>query len=376
MSDAVRLQLLAGPVMAVPAIRPVVDAVNEIKVESYSGATPSGFEITFSLSNRSPLHTLFLLSGGVNIPILRVVIAVTVRGSTTVLMDGVMTNHEVRSDGGPTSNLVVKGMDLTALMDFIPFTGLPYPAMPPALRVLLILAKYAALGVIPMVIPSVIEDVPIPIDRIPRHQGTDNRYVRALADEVGYVFYIDPGPTPGMSKAYWGPEIRLGVPQPALNLSLDGPHNNVTSMSFSFDKMKKELPIVFIQEQASKVPIPIPIPDITPLNPPLGLIPPVPPIIKELDDTAKMNPLAAAMKGLAYASQHSDSVFGSGALDVARYGRVLKSRSLVGVRGAGEAFDGLHYVSSVTSNLKRGEFTQSFSLVRNGLLSTVPAVPA
>ncbi|HEY7876126.1 MAG TPA: hypothetical protein VIG64_13505, partial [Actinomycetota bacterium] len=109
MSDAVRLQLLAGPVMAVPAIRPVVDAVKEIKVESYSGATPSGFEITFSLSNRSPLHTLFLLSGGASIPILRVVIAVTVRGSTTVLIDGVMTNHEVRSDGGPTSNLVVKG---------------------------------------------------------------------------------------------------------------------------------------------------------------------------------------------------------------------------------------------------------------------------
>ncbi|HEY7875594.1 MAG TPA: hypothetical protein VIG64_10790, partial [Actinomycetota bacterium] len=268
-----------------------------------------------------------------------------------------------------------KGMDLTALMDFIPFTGLPYPAMSPAVRVLLILAKYAALGVVPMVIPSILEDVPIPIDRIPRHQGTDNRYVRALADEVGYVFYIDPGPVPGMSKAYWGPEIRLGVPQRALNLSLDGPHNNVTSMSFSFDKMKKELPIVFIQEQASKVPIPIPIPDITPLNPPLGLIPPIPPVIKELSDTAKMNPLAAAMKGLAYASQHSDSVFGSGTLDVARYGRVLKSRSLVGVRGAGEAFDGLHYVSSVTSNLKRGEFTQSFSLVRNGLLSTVPVVP-
>jgi hypothetical protein len=47
----------------------------------------------------------------------------------------------------------------------------------------------------------------------------------------------------------------------------------------------------------------------------------------------------------------------------------------VGVRGAGEAFDGLHYVSSVTSTLRRGEFTQSFQLARNGLLSTLPAVP-
>ena len=81
------------------------------------------------------------------------------------------------------------------------------------------------------------------------------------------------------------------------------------------------------------------------------------------------------MRGLAYAGRHSDAVFGTGSLDVARYGHVLRSRQLVGVRGAGEAFDGLHYVSSVTSTLTRGEFTQSFSLARNGLLSTVPAVP-
>jgi hypothetical protein len=104
-------------------------------------------------------------------------------------------------------------------------------------------------------------------------------------------------------------------------------------------------------------------------------VPPLPPKITFLKDTAKLNPVAAAMKGIAYASQHSDSVFGSGTLDVARYGHVLRSRQLVGVRGVGEAFDGLHYVSSVTSTLKRGEFTQSFSLARNALLSTVPAVP-
>jgi hypothetical protein len=45
------------------------------------------------------------------------------------------------------------------------------------------------------------------------------------------------------------------------------------------------------------------------------------------------------------------------------------------VRGAGEAFDGLYYVSSVSSTIKRGEFKQSFTLARNGLLSTIPKVP-
>ena len=48
---------------------------------------------------------------------------------------------------------------------------------------------------------------------------------------------------------------------------------------------------------------------------------------------------------------------------------------LVGVRGAGVAYDGLYYVSSVTSKLKRGEFKQSFELTRNGLVSITPNVP-
>lgn len=370
----VRLQLFVGPAVPIPAARAVLDALKEVTVESGSGDAQSGFELTFEVSKRSPLQTLFLMTGGASIPILRVVVAVTVNGSTDVLIDGVMTHFEI-STGGPTSTLRVKGKDLTAVMDVIPLDGLPYPAMPPAARVLIALAKYAALGCVPLVIPSLLEDVPIPIERIPRHQGTDYAYVKALAQEVGHVFYIDPGPVPGVSKAYWGPEIRLGAPQPALNAGLDGPHDNVTSLSFSFDKERKELPVVYIQEPNSKAPIPIPIPDVTPLNPPLGLVPPLPPKITFLTDTAKLNPLAAAMKGIAYASTHSDSVFGTGTLDVARYGHVLRSRQLVGVRGAGEAFDGLYYVSRVTHQIKRGSFTQSFGLARNALLSTVPAVP-
>jgi hypothetical protein len=81
------------------------------------------------------------------------------------------------------------------------------------------------------------------------------------------------------------------------------------------------------------------------------------------------------MAGLAYASQHADAVFANGSLDVMRYGRVLKSRQLVGVRGAGAAFDGLYFVKSVTHKVKRGEYKQDFTLARNGLISTVPRVP-
>lgn len=376
MSSGVELNLFIGPAVPVPAPRAAIDALKKVQVQVNSGGTPSGFELTFSLGKRSPLQTLFLLTGGGSIPIMRVVIMVTMGGSAEVIMDGVMTHHEVRpGDGDGRSSLVVKGKDLTALMDFIELNGIPFPAMSPAIRVLTILAKYAAFGVVPMVIPSVVEDLPIPIERIPTQQGSDLAYVSQLAHEVGYVFYMDPLPVPGTVRAYWGPEIKVGTPQPALNTNMDV-FTNVESLSFNFDKESKEMPIVFIQNQASKVPIPIPIPDITPLNPPLGAVPPLPPKLKFLNDTAKLSPIAAVMQGMAYASQHSDAVTGDGSLDVTRYGRVLKARQLVGVRGAGDAFDGLYYVKSVSHNIERGQYRQNFSLARNGLLSTTSRVPA
>ena len=63
-------------------------------------------------------------------------------------------------------------------------------------------------------------------------------------------------------------------------------------------------------------------------------------------------------------------------LTVVRYGQLLKARKLVGLRGVGEAFDGLYYVKSVKSSIKRGEFKQDFTLIRNGLISTFSKVPA
>ncbi|MDX6663801.1 MAG: hypothetical protein QOG68_7, partial [Solirubrobacteraceae bacterium] len=83
-----------GPGVPLPAPAAVIEAVDSVKVESGSGETPSGFEIALKISNRSPLTTLFLLSGGVSIPFFRVVIAVTIGGTVEVLMDGVMTHHQ------------------------------------------------------------------------------------------------------------------------------------------------------------------------------------------------------------------------------------------------------------------------------------------
>nr|WP_294863906.1 hypothetical protein [uncultured Pseudogulbenkiania sp.] len=373
MLKGIHLSLLAGPAVPLPVPKPVMDALASVQVTSAAGSR-SGFQISFVLENNSPLHTLLVLTGG-RVPWLRVLIVATLNSLPLVMMDGLITKQEVSGSNEPgQSTLTVTGEDLSVAMDQQEFNGIPYPAMPAEARVALVVAKYAMFGMVPLVIPQIFSDVPIPVDKIPTHEGTDLAYVQKLAKDAGYVFYVDPGPLPGMNTAYWGPEIKLGVPQPALNLGMDA-HSNVESLSFAVDNTKASLPIVFIQNALTKFPIPLPIPDISLANPPLGLLPPLPKSINLMKETAKLSPMAALSKGLAAAAGSADVVTATGTLDVLRYGNVLKARQLVGVRGAGPAFDGLYYVKNVSSTFKAGEFKQSFTLTRNGLISTLPRVP-
>jgi hypothetical protein len=150
---------------------------------------------------------------------------------------------------------------------------------------------------------------------------------------------------------------------------------NVDSLSFSFDGLQGKQVTVSVQIPATKVSIPIPLPDISLLEPPLSIRPAPKLKTEPLSGAAKDNPILAVAKGLAKMSESADAVTGSGQLNVVRYGRVLQPRGLVGVRGAGIGYDGLYYVKSVTHNLKPGEYTQSFSLSRNGLVSITPVVP-
>jgi hypothetical protein len=94
-----------------------------------------------------------------------------------------------------------------------------------------------------------------------------------------------------------------------------------------------------------------------------------------LPNAAKFNPVQAALMGLGQTATASDAVTGQGTLDVLRYGHILKARQLVSVRGAGLAYDGFYYVPSVTHNIKRGEYKQSFQLSRDSLVSLSPVVP-
>ncbi len=365
------LTLLIGPRIPLPAPQPVVDALTSVQVTTSAGQA-SGFQLTFALSKASPLNCVMLPAGYFD-PKIRVIVVVTAGGLPTVLMDGIITRQEISPSSEPgQSTLTITGEDLTLLMD-LEEERMCYPGLPAEARVAVICGKYAEYGIIPIPIPTILIDIPNPVEKIPVQSDTDLNYIKQLAGEAGYVFYIEPGPVPGANIAYWGPEIRIGIPQAALSVNMDA-ETNVESLSFSLDGQAKTQYTVTVTEPITKIGISIPIPDIGILRPPLALKPVIPLRKKPLPKTAKLNSVKAALMGLSQTAQASDSISGSGSLNVLRYGHILKARQLVSVRGAGITYDGFYYVKSVTHNIKRGEYKQNFTLARDGTIPLTPRV--
>jgi hypothetical protein len=372
MLDGIQLTLLIGPGVPIPAPKPVMEALQSIQVTS--GKDRSGFQLTFSVSKKSLLQTTLLPAGYFDPMITRVIVIATVNGFPNVLMDGIVTRQEVSPSNEPgQSKLTVTGEDLSVLMDVVEIK-MPFPAIPEVAQIYMALAPFAMFGIVPLVIPPLFPVVKTPVTGWDTQTSTHLCFIKGIAQRVGYVFYVDPGPLPGQSIAYFGPDINLPVPQPALNVNMDA-HTNVESLSFSLDGMAKKVRIYTIMDPfTNKIPIPIPVPNVNVFKPPLGVRPTPPAKIEFANEVADQTPDQAVQGILGYLMNNSEAISANGSLDVLRYGHVLRARMLVGVRGAGLAYDGLYYVESVTHHLKRGEYKENFTLSRDGLIANTPRV--
>jgi hypothetical protein len=364
----VRLQLFVGPTVPIPAPFAVVDALTTVEITD-DDRERSGFQLTFSLGKDTPLD-YSLLAGGLLDPPSRVVVLLLLLGTPQVLIDGIITRHQVTPSNRPgDSTLHVTGEDVTLMMDLEEKSS-TYPNQPDSVIVTRLIASYATYGLIPRVTPTT--DVPIILDRIPTQQRTDLAYIRELARRNGYVFYVEPTPLPGTNTAYWGPDNRLDVPQPALTLNM-GPLTNVDEpIAFRYDSLGPVAPQVFAVEPITQLRFPIPVP--TGLHPPLARSPATPLRKTVTRDSANLSTIQAGLRAASAAGLSSDAVEATGHVDAVRYGQVLRARRLVGVRGVGQSYDGTYYVRRVTHMIRRGSYRQEFVLSREGRGSLTPAV--
>jgi hypothetical protein len=363
----IQLFLLVGQTVPAPAPQSVMEALREVEVTN-NDRQRDGFQLSLTLGRRGAAMDFGLLSDDVFAPDHRVTIVAVIQGVPNVLINGIVTRHQVMPSNEPAqSRLRVTGEDTGLQLDYED-RNTTYRNMSDSAIVLEILRSYGDL--IPMVTPTT--DVPLEINRIVTQQRTDLAFVRELARRNDFVFYTEPSPAPGVSTAYWGPKNRPGLlPQPALTMNM-GSWTNVEQLSFDFDALRAVTPKATIMEPMTGLTISIPVPNL--LSPSLASRPAQPLRTRILRDTANLDAIQAALRLLSAASEGEDAVTGTGTVDTTRYGQALRSRRQVGVRGAGETNDGTYYVKQVTHRMRRGSYTQSFTLTRGGRGATSPMV--
>ncbi len=374
----VNLMMLNGPSIPVPAPPTITQALDSIQVR-HQDQGRSGFQMVFHAGRTGPEHLVDYpqLQGPLLKPFSRVVLVVLFDLKPQVLMDGIITRQEMSPGTDPGSGtLTVTGEDVSVMMD-MKKKRVEHPAQDETLIALKLIAGYAQYGLIPMVIPPVVIDPPIPTERVPVQQDTDLRYLETMARRHGYTFYIKPGPAPLTNTAYWGPPNRLGVPQRALSVKM-GAQTNVTDISLSYNGLAPTIVDDVVQDRLTNQSIPVR--TFASLRPPLVSQPALPlnmPNVRTtlLGRNSGLNATQAMARAQADTDRSVDEVVtATGSLDALQYGSVLQPRGVVGLRGAGFTYDGFYYVKSVSHDIRNGQYRQNFTLTREGTGAISPAV--
>jgi hypothetical protein len=368
LESALGIRLLLWTGGTIPRPHPELLLALESATVTNDADSADGFQLTFAVA-KDALGRWDLLQGGALGIMNRVWVALLIGVVPEVLIDGVITRHDLRPSNEPgRSRLIVTGSDLTAGLDLEEQNG-SHSNQPDSVIVAKLLKKYPQFGLVPMVTPTT--DTPVETDRIPRQHETDLEFIRRAAERNGFVFYIEPLSL-GVNTAYWGPVVRTGLPQPALTLTA-GAACNLSSLDFGLDGLAPLGASGSFVEPITKLKVPIPALPALRL-PPLAAS--ATPAARKtlLRDTGNAGPAQTALASAAAATAAPEAVSGNGELETVRYGNVLRARRLVGVRGAGVEHDGLWWVRSVTHTVRRDSCTQSFTLSREGTGAVLPVV--
>lgn len=361
----IRLVLKMGQAVPLPAPSAVMNALSRVEVTNDSHGS-DGFQIGFNISRSQPMEYDLLQSGLVTQGT-RVIIGVLLGATPQVLIDGIITHHQVAPSAEPgASTLSVTGKDVSVMMD-LEDKNASYENQSDDVIVTQLIGAYARYGLTPETGPTTY--TPLATEHTPRQAETDLKFIQRMALRNGYVFYVEPV-TFNVNTAYWGPENRVTPPQPRLTMGV-GVQSNLKSLSFSQDSLAPVMTQGSFIEHGQTIPIP-PTP---PLRIPPFVRTPTPALRTVLmRDTGNQTATQAATSALAAALKVPDSVSGTGEVDTVRYGSILRARRLVNVRGAGLSYDGLYYVSRVTHTITRGDYKQSFSISREGTGALLPVV--
>lgn len=374
----VQLTLLIGEGVPLPATPDLLQALQSVHVEETEEG-PSTAQLTFQADPSATLDPFNPIGADPRLKVYsRVVIVVTMDLVPTVLFDGLITHQQLQPGSSRQPwTMTVTCEDISVVMTLTE-RSVEHVCQDYTLAATTILERYLGWGIEPEVVPSLIEDPPLPEDSGLLQNDTDRGYLADIAARVGHVFYVIPGPVPLVNRAYWGPRVTPAVPQPALSYDL-GAATNVSSLHFSFSPTEATLVAADALEEAVGPPEQLPVYTFTSEGLPLAAEPALVSVLPNIRESLVQHGGADVLQTTQLAQARTDRstyqvATATGELDALVYGHVLRARGLVGVRGAGMTFDGTWYVRSVAHDLRRGAYTQSFTLNRDGTIATSPVV--
>lgn len=375
----INVNLLIGKTIPIPAPDFIMNSIQSIHVTNTDSGR-DGFQIVFSVG-RAGLTDLIdykLVKNQILNPFNRVIILVIIGTTQKVLLDGIITHHQLSISNEPGQSIfTVTGEDVSVKM-LQNETPVTHENKSPLSIFEGIINSYIQYNMSPDTDNGPeISTVPDSNHKIPAQNGTDWDYISKLSKDFDYMFFIEPV-APFHNNACWkSKKTRSLDVQKPLQINI-GPMTNVNSLNFQYDT---QIPITVqatTQDPQTQKTVTVNVSEINYTT-----------LSNQTTFTSNQsNVKSKQLKGIggwsvddikktaqAEVNRSVDAITGTGEMNTPSYGDILRARKAVWVIGAGKSYDGKYYVRNVTHNIKLGEYTQSFTIVREGLGTTSDIIP-
>lgn len=203
------------------------------------------------------------------------------------------------------------------------------------------------------------------VDQAPMQRGTDLQFLRHLARRNGYEVYVETNPLTRLTEGHFHPPRLDQTAQGVLSVNF-GEATNVNSFNARFDMLGPTsaqatgLDVATLsdqQAQADSISLRS-LGSLASLNgdrPRRVLL-----TNTGLSDAGELQSYAQAV-----VDRSSLAITGQGQLNTVAYGKLLRAKRPVLVRGAGTQFNGTYYVRRVLHTMSGDSYSQNFTLHRN-----------
>jgi hypothetical protein len=364
-----------------PLPEPLLSALQKVEIET-STEMASVFRLRFGLS-RTDFGDWDLLMPQYEETLFRPLTPVQLRVKIGIdipnaVINGYITNQRVMyDDEGGGSAMEITGMDATMLMN-LQEKVIPWPMPDDSAVAAAVFGQYAIIPLVTPTFPFNLDPTDATVQR-----GTDIRFLRRLAQRNSYECFVQPQPQSGVDFGYFGPPTNFpGTQEAVLNVKM-GAETNVSEFKVRYDMMKPTTVVAGGVDTMTRAPVatlaafpsitPSPAGGLYPLGIPMGVQDATlravagahPPPLVLAAQAGQMSLPGLGVVTQAISNRASWAIMAEGTVG-ADVGLLYVGRT-VNIRGAGLAYNGSYYVTSVSHVFDCGAYTQKFEAKRNAL---------